>query len=401
MKKKVLVVGAGDYQVPAIKRISEMGYEAFCVDKNAEALGFKYADGYEVIDVCDKIACLNYAQKIGIDGVMTYGATVTLPTVAYVAKEMGLFSLSEETAELSKSKYKIKKRLNDCGANIKGDFFEIKDKSDERLQNIVFPCVIKPSDGSGSKGVNLVESKNQLNEALNEAFSAARNNEVYVEAYIRGEEYSVEAYADGTNVYVYAIVKTDFRRVGKEVIYGHTLWLGISEETEILITQEIKKAMKALGVTMGPANFDIIVSSDDRKPYIIDVGIRNGQNLIASHIVPYSRGVSELDNLILSCLGEKISPVPKFKKNIATKLLIYNSGCIREILPYNELIGTEAIIDIVMRKKAGEYLPPYKTKSDTCGWVITEGETPESAYKCANKAREILRNYIIIDSDKA
>ena len=90
MKKKVLVIGAGDYQVPAIKRISEMGYEAFCVDKNDNAPGFVYANGYKVIDVCDKDTCLAYAQELGVDGVMTYGATITLPTVAYIARKLGL-----------------------------------------------------------------------------------------------------------------------------------------------------------------------------------------------------------------------------------------------------------------------------------------------------------------------
>jgi len=94
-----------------------------------------------------------------------------------------------------------------------------------------------------------------------------------------------------------------------------------------------------------------------------------------------------------------MSVVPMFKKNIATKLLIYHPGVIREILPYEHLIGTSHIVDIVMRKKVGDILPPYKTKSDTCGWVITEGETPELAYQYANEAREILKKYIIIESN--
>ncbi|MBE6601958.1 MAG: ATP-grasp domain-containing protein [Ruminococcaceae bacterium] len=397
--KKILVIGAGDYQVPAIKRISELGYEAFCVDKNDKAPGFPFAKGFGIIDVCDKEACLRFAKEIDVDGVMTYGATITLPTVVYIAKNLGLFSLPAETAEISKSKYQIKKCLSEHGANIKGRFFEICTPDDARLKSVQFPCIIKPSDGSGSKGVVCVTKSEELDAAVETAFAAARNNEVYVESYIDGEEYSVEAFANGNDIYIYAIVKTDFRRVNGEVIYGHCLWLGISSDVETLICEEVKKAMNALGITMGPANFDIIVSKDDGKPYIIDVGIRNGQNLIASHIVPYSRGISELDNLIFACLGEPMSVVPMFKKNIATKLLIYHPGVIREILPYEHLIGTSHIVDIVMRKKVGDILPPYKTKSDTCGWVITEGETPELAYQYANEAREILKKYIIIESN--
>ena len=79
--KRILVIGAGDYQVPLIKRIVEMGYEAYCVDRQSDAPGFAYATGHYVIDVLDQAACLEYAKSLNIQGVMTYGATITLPTV--------------------------------------------------------------------------------------------------------------------------------------------------------------------------------------------------------------------------------------------------------------------------------------------------------------------------------
>lgn len=41
----------------------------------------------------------------------------------------------------------------------------------------------------------------------------------------------------------------------------------------------------------------------------------------------------------------------------------------------------------------------YKDKSDTCGWVITEGETPDEAERLAEKAKETLKNYIIITEE--
>lgn len=395
---RILVIGAGAYQIPAIKRAAELGYEVFCVDRCADSPGFKEANGYKVIDVCDKEACLAYAKEIKADGVMTYGATITLPTVAYIGEEIGSPALSQYAAEISKNKYQIKSVLKSNGLNVNGSFFALRSKSEAASYVFEYPCVVKPSDGSGSKGVQIVNEECELDAALDYAFSSARHGEIYVEKFIKGKEYSVEAYSCNGQVYIYSIVKTEFNYVGNELYYGHCTYLGIDEKLEKAITAEIVKSINALKITLGSVNFDIIVFEDDGKPYIIDVGIRVGQNLIASHIVPYSRGVSELDNAILTSIGEKINVKPCRKQYVATQLLTYSPGMIKNIRPYEELIGNHHIADIILTKGIGEILPPYKTKSDTCGWVIATGDSPEESLENAVKARNLLKDYIIIEN---
>ncbi len=398
--KRILVVGAGAYQTPLIKRIRELGYESYCVDYNKNAIGFECANGYKCIDVMDKDACLAYAKELKIDAVMTYGATLTLPTVAYIAKEMGLNALPVETAEISKSKYKIKKVLSQAGLNIKGDFFEIYSPEDAKKHSFSYPCVIKPSDGSGSKGVSVVQDETELSAAIDYAFDSARYNEVYVESYIQGEEYSVEVFVSGEDVYVYAIVKTTFEKNGNDndsISYGHRTPSGLPCELEKTIGDEAVKAVKALGVNMGSVNFDVILSDEDKKPYIIDCGIRIGQNLIASHMVPFSRGVSVIDNTIHLALGEEVDASPKMCKCVATRLLIYNEGIISEIKPMDDVVGENGVIGVVMRKSVGDVQRVYTDKSDNCGWVIAEGDTPDEAEQNAERAKNVLKDYIIIN----
>ena len=393
--KKILVVGGGAYQTPLIKRIIECGHEAYCVDGNPNAMGFEFATEHKHLDALDKNACLEYAKEIGIDAVMSYGATLTLPTVAYIGEKLSLPALPIETAELSKNKFNIKKRLAEHGCNIKGEFFELLSRDEKR--EIPLPCVIKPADGSGSKGVSLVYNESEIEAAVNYAFDGARYGEVYVESLIEGEEYSAEAFVANGEIYVYAIVKTTFERLeGGEISYGHRTPSGLSEPLERAIADEVKKAIKALNITMASVNFDVILGSDDKKPYIIDCGIRVGQNLIASHFVPLSRGVSVIDNTISLALGEKVDAEPKFTRPIATRLLIYKPGVITEIKPMDALIGKDGIVDVVLRKGVGDVQNEYKEKSDTCGWVITTGNDPEEAEKNAVWAKKLLENYIII-----
>lgn len=400
--EKILVIGAGAYQAPLIKRIIELGYEAYCVDREEDSVGFEYATGYKVIDILDKAACLDYAKELNVSAVMTYGATISLPTVSYIARNLGLVSLPEETAEISKSKFQIKKRLFENGLNIKGDFFEIHSPEEIDRHNLLFPVVVKPSDGSGSKGVSVIRAENEIKEAVAHAFECARYNEVYVESFINGDEYSAEAFVSNGEIFVYAILKTTFKMENNGSIdYGHRMPSGLGKKTESLIEEEIKKAVKALKITVGSVNFDIILSKDDGKPYIIDCGIRVGQNLISSHLIPLSRGVNIIDNTIRLFMGKPVDAKPKKYDCIATRLLIYDPGVIEEIKPMGSIIGKNGVVDVVMKKKVGDIQSIYKEKSDTCGWVIATGKTPDEAENNAQNAKEVLKNYIIIKPSEA
>lgn len=396
--KRVLVIGGGAYQVPLIRRIRELGHEAYCVDYNPQCPGFAVATDARVINVLDTEACLAYAKELHIDAVMTYGATLTLPTVAYIGERLGLPALPLQTAEISKSKYKIKQCLADAGLNIQGDFFEMRAPEDAAKHTFTYPCVIKPSDGSGSKGVSLVYGESELSAAIDYAFDSARYDEVYVEGLIPGEEYSVEAFVCRGEIYVYAVVKTTFVKEDDGAIsYGHRTPSGLPAETERAIEEEVKRAIRALNITMASVNFDVILSAEDGKPYIIDCGIRIGQNLIASHLVPLSRGVSVIDNTVRLALGEAVDAAPKIRRCVATRLLIYEPGVIREIKPMNDVIGKNGVLDVVMRKQVGDVQRRYQDKSDTCGWVIAGGATPDEAEANAAAAKERLQAYIVIE----
>ena len=65
--KKVLIIGAGFLQDFVICKAKRMGYETYTVDADANAIGFKHADHYKVVNIVDEKACLEYAKENGID----------------------------------------------------------------------------------------------------------------------------------------------------------------------------------------------------------------------------------------------------------------------------------------------------------------------------------------------
>ena len=103
--KKILIIGAGFLQSFVIKKAREMGYETLTVDADPNAVGFHYADKHEVINIVDEKACLAYAQKENIDGVLTAATDYGVLTAAYIAEQMNLGGLDYEVAKLIKNKY--------------------------------------------------------------------------------------------------------------------------------------------------------------------------------------------------------------------------------------------------------------------------------------------------------
>ncbi|MDU2196910.1 MAG: ATP-grasp domain-containing protein [Peptostreptococcaceae bacterium] len=396
--KKILVVGAGNLQVNTIKLIKELGYYCIAIDGNQNSIGFKFCDEYEVIDVLNVSACVEYAKSKKIDGVTTTSATITLPAVSAIAKELGLIGINSEVVDVLRDKYKIKKKLFDYGCNIYGYFGEVSTEKlyHELKNNITYPVVIKPSDGSGSKGISIVYDENNLSKAIKYAYESSRTKNIYVESFIEGKEYGVECFVMNGEVIIYGIIKQTFVEHKDEIEYGHCLPSGLPIDIEHKIEDEVKKAIKCLGINYGSVNMDIILSNDN-KPYIIDVGARIGLNKIAEKIVPLATGVDILKNTIKVCLGEKVDLYPRYIRNIATRVILPKPGKVKEIKNYSEIFKQEDVLEIILNIEAGNQIHQYKTKADACGWIFTTGKNIEEAELLANMTTKKVYSNIIYE----
>lgn len=388
--KKIMVIGAGKLQLKTIKLVKELGYYCLCVDGNPGAEGFKIADEYRNIDVLDIEACLAYAKERKIDGVTTTSATITLPAVARIAKELGLVGIEQSVVDVLIDKFKIKNILCNGGLNNAGFFADISNPTlvEKAKQFIQYPSIIKPSDGSGSKGVIIVSEPSQLSSAIEYAMKSSRTKKIYVEKFIDGIEYGVESFVFQGEIITYGVIKQTFiRNEDEKIEYGHCIPSGLDISTEKKIKQEVNKAIKCLGIDHGSVNMDIMLSKDN-VPYIIDVGARIGLNQIAERLVPLATGVDILSNTIKASVGDECSFSTLYSKPVASRLLILEPGIVKSIGDYKNLIDGESVLDIIITVKPGDVINPYKIKSDSCGWVITTAEIVKEAEDLANTIRD-------------
>lgn len=128
--------------------------------------------------------------------------------------------------------------------------------------DIEYPVVVKTNCGGSSIGVYIVHNDNEYNSALNAAF--AMDEQVLVESYIKGREFSVAVIDYKTMPIIEIIPKEGFYDYENKYKEGATIDkcpAEIPEDVAIKIQRAAYKAAKALGLSVY-CRIDILTDKD-------------------------------------------------------------------------------------------------------------------------------------------
>lgn len=395
--KRILIIGAGFLQSFVIKKAKKMGYETFTVDFNPESVGFQYADHYKVIDIVDKEACLKYAKKNNIDGVLTAATDYGVLTTSYIAQEMRLPGLNYDVAKLVKNKYQVRKRLfcpnNYCTEQV----YEINQYTNlnELGQTLTFPVIVKPCDGSGSRGVQKIESFESFAKICFHAMKASITHTVMIEPFIFGKEYGAESIVLNGDIHVLGVMRKWMTASSYHAELGHAIPTDLPTHIEEQIKDSVKNVIKLLGINFGSVNMDIIVTPEN-KIHIIDVGARMGGNMIGPCIIPYGTGIDYMSVLIRSAMGDDVDLKSFNRGVVVTRLLTFHQGVVVN-LPDFKALEDEYAVEIYHQLSIGQIVNEYRTNLDGCGYIISRDKDIENAIKKADVVLSIIRNIIFND----
>ena len=113
--KKIMILGAGIYQVPLIETAKKMGLYTIVVSIPGNYPGFAIADKVYYENTVDDEKILEIAQKEQIDGIITTGTDVCVITIGKVCDAMGLSGLSYEAAQVAVDKMLMKTKYEEYG----------------------------------------------------------------------------------------------------------------------------------------------------------------------------------------------------------------------------------------------------------------------------------------------
>lgn len=392
--KKILIIGAGFLQDFVIRKAKQLGYETLAVDGNPEAVGFKNADKCSVINIVDQEACLEYAKKEHVDGVLTAATDFGVLSAAYVAENMGLPGISYETAKLIKNKYLVRKRLYEFNVDDMGRTYEVDANTDlyELGRELTFPVIVKPCDGSGSRGVTEVTSGDRLADACSCAMAYSITRRAVIEPFVTGREYGAESLVVNGEVHVLSIMRKWMTEPPYYAELGHAVPTDLAPTVEARAKKCVENAIRALGIECGSVNMDMLISSDG-KIHIVDVGARMGGNMIGPCIIPYGTGVDYMANMIRNAVGDDLDWNEAEHGAVATRLLAFSGGVIKQ-LPDFEALEKQYGVEIYHHMKVGEEVNKYRTNLDGCGYIIATASSTDMAASNAQAVLDEIRKTI-------
>ena len=309
-KKKILLLGGSAQQVVAIDTAKRLGYRTVLCDYLPDNPGQYHADTFYQLSTTDKKAILEVAQKERIDGIVAYASDPAAPTAAYVAEVMGLAGNPAEFVETLCNKDRFRRFLDENGFNApcSGGYSSVAEAMAD-LGRFCLPVIIKPVDSSGSKGVTVLHAWDDVEQALNFAFSFSRGSRVIVEEFIEKKH----PYLIGGDIFVldgkvvlWGLLNCHRdETVNKLVPVGKSYPVLLDEPDLEAVKQTLQDMVTKLGIRCGAMNVELVVDKSGRV-WPIDVGPRNGGNMIPE-LLGYIFGVDVVEMTVLAAMGREVS----------------------------------------------------------------------------------------------
>lgn len=304
MKKKLAIIGGSYLQLPAVLKAKDLGYEVHCFAWRDGAVCEGCTDYFYPISIVKKEDILRECERIGIDGITTIASDVAVLTVNYVASHLGLISNSDGYSDITTNKY----LMRECFAknDIPSPRYTIANK-DNVIKELKYPLIVKPTDRSGSRGVEKVLDPVQLNEAVLRAKKESFSNDAIIEEYVAGCEISVESISFNSVHYILQI--TDKVTTGDPyfVELEHHQPSSLPDDIRQRVKEIVLKALNALHIQYGASHSELKITKDG-DIRVIEIGARMGGDFIGSDLVELSTGYDFLGATIKVAMGEFEEP---------------------------------------------------------------------------------------------
>ena len=385
---KLMILGAGIYQVPLIETAKRMGYYTIAVSIPGNYPGFKIADKVYYVNTTDVPKVLEIAKEEGIKGILTAGTDVAVITIGKVCDTLGLTGISYKAAENATSKRLMKECYEAAGVRT-ARFREISvDTPDEeiasQIEGLEFPLIFKAVDTSGSRGIMRVDSQEEFPAARANVLKYTHDDHYLIEEFIEGEEFGAQAFIENGELQ-FILPHGDYVFHGDTgVPVGHFAPYDIGEEATADAKLQLTLAAKAMGLDNCAINADFIMK--DGKTYVLELGGRSGATCLAELVSIYY-GFDYYEKMIRVALGEKVSFESDKAVPNASKLLLSDRTGIITSIRNDNVVGGD-LCDIHFDYEVGDHVNAFHVGPDRIGHVITKGKTLEEAVKVLDEAMD-------------
>ncbi len=390
---RVMILGAGVMQLPAIRIARDQGWRVAAADADASAPGAALVDEFLHVDLKDRDALESAARRLresgGLDGVFTAGTDFSA-NVAWVAARLGLPGIPYEVALDASHKGRMRARFEAAGVP-SPRFVTVGSDEDPTLaaERVGFPLVVKPVDNMGARGCRLVTAAREYGPAIAEALRSSRSGRAIVEEYVEGPEFSLDAIVHGDRVELCGVADRHIAFAPFFVELGHTMPSAYPPDAIAEVVRVFELGVRALGLGPGAAKGDIKLGK--RGAVVGEIAARLSGGYMSGWTYPYASGVDPTLAALRVAVGLPPGDLaPRRDWVSAERAFISIPGTVSRLLGEREARLDPYVKDVFLRLAPGFRAVFPSNNVEKGGNVISQAPDRASAVAAAERAARSL-----------
>ncbi len=363
-KDKIIILGGGPNRIgqgiefdycccQASFSLKERGFETIMINCNPETVSTDYDTSdrlyFEPLVEEHVINIINKEKENGnlLGVIAQFGGQTPIKLAESLSKKnIPILGTQYDSIDLAEDRERFKELL------IRGDFKQAengiatnKNEAIEISKKIGFPIVIRPSYVLGGRGMEIIHSKKQLENYIDEAVRVSGENPVLIDRFLNDAiEVDVDAISDGHDVFVAGIME----HIEEAGIHSGDSACSIPPYTlQTQVIEEITKQTKKLAIDLSVVGLlNIQFAVKNKNIYVLEVNPR------ASRTVPFvskATGIPVAKIASRVMAGEKLSNFDLSSKN--KKMYAIKEA----VFPFNKFPEVDVILGPEM-KSTGEVM---------------------------------------------
>lgn len=395
MKHRILVIGAGIYQIPLIQRAKQLGHQVFATSYLDNDPGLKMVDKGFNTSILDRPGLVKICTDEKITAVVTAASDLGSLSVGYLNDYFGFPGISEQQVRSVTDKgmfVALQEKLGLPGPH--SFLLTNKQEFEEALSSIKkWPIIFKPIFASGSRGVQIVENSAQARAAYESASEiSAIKQHCVLQTYLKGKEYGGECLVESGKV-VFLELTYKFSNSNR-VPTGHCVPCSINDNTQKALIKQIEAIVSYLDVMHSAINIDVIIEADN-TPMLIDFSFRSGGNLL-SQLMSLKFDLEPYERIIEYAIKNNISPIQiKAEKDGVYGAIILASPTASVMTArwkkeIEDAVQHDAfVIELTFDKQSGDKIAAFDQSSNRFGHIIASVDSLSHYSQLLNKIAAI------------
>ena len=377
---------------------SQQGFRPILLSDNPARYSYVSQDGLDTlqVDTATELslldACRRLAPGAGLAGI-TSSSEYFVSMAASIARRLRLAGPSPDAVRACRDKFKQRQRLQKAGVAMPAFRLATSIKSAvAAAQELGLPVIVKPVSGSGSVGVKLCLSLEDVRIHAARLLSQRKNERgapvarrILVESVASGQEYSVETF----DLHVIGITHKHLGPLPTFDEVGHDYPAQLAPATKKTIEEIAQQSLVALGLGWGPAHIELRLT--ESGPQIIEVNPRLAGGYIPE-LVRLSCGIDLISETIMLVVGER----PELKRSgddytSIRFILSTEDGVLAGVEGLDQAQSIDGVAEVKIYSALGTQVQRHGDFRDRVGHVIARAATQEQAVRAAEAAHRAVR----------